>query len=79
MFIKISKTLTTLKQKVRNKKENKKEAICLNAVHGYPYANSSYLFKKNKKQMQTESIQNITNQTLDGLHLQLFIITFCYI
>lgn len=76
MFIKISRTLTTLKQKVRNKKENKKEAICLNAVHGYPYANSSYLFKK--KQMQTESIQNI-NQTLDGLHLQLFTITFCYI
>lgn len=54
MFIKISKTLTTLKQKVRNKKENKKEAICLNAVHGYPYANSSYLFKKTK-QMQTLS------------------------
>lgn len=78
MFIKISKTLTTLKQKVRNKKENKKEAICLNAVHGYPYANSSYLFRK-KTNANTESIQNITNQALDGLHLQLFIITFCYI
>lgn len=77
MFIKISKTLTTLKQKVRNKKENEKEAICLNAVHGYPYANSSYLFKKTNA--NTESIQNITNQTLDGLHLQLFTITFCYI
>lgn len=54
MFIKISKTLTTLKQKVRNKKENEKKAINLNAVHGYPYGNSSYLFKKTK-QMQTLS------------------------
>lgn len=40
---------------------------------------TALIYLKNKKQMQTESIQNITNQTLDGLHLQLFIITFCYI
>lgn len=34
-----------------------------------------YLKKTNAN---SESIQNI-NQTLDGLHLQLFTITFCYI